>query len=337
MPEPLITELRASRAPLLIFPEAGTGALGCLEEIPPALRRPTPPALPALDPATLSSHFDAVAALPANSWPSASLAARAANLPGLSSVHPSQPAPTVQGALGIIHEVVRALAALTGLDRFSLQPSSIESAERAALLIARAALERTQPGRVEVVAPAASPVLGQATELGLVARPVERLASGDVAIEALDASVGDKTALVVGTWLTPQGRFERNLDAMGQLAHLRGALFAVDAAGLGILAGRTRLREVEADIAWFRLAELCPVALGAALGVRAALTDKLPSPLVAKARSGYELDTELPGTIGPLAVAPASLADALAVYVVLRTLGAAGLLARADQLAAALP
>jgi glycine dehydrogenase subunit 2 len=73
------------------------------------------------------------------------------------------------------------------------------------------------------------------------------------------------------------------------------------------------------------LAELCPVASGAALGVRSALTQYLPGPLVGKERSGYVLDDELPGTVGPVALTPGRLADALPLYVLFRTLGEAGL------------
>jgi len=228
-----------------------------------------------------------------------------------------------------MHEVARALAALTGLDRWSLQPSSLPVAERAAVRLAVASFARTQPGRTEVVAPADSAALAHARDLGLPARVLARLPSGDLDAEALEAAVGDATALVAASWLTPAGRLDRNLLAAGHVAHARGALLGVDAAGLGRLAGHARLREAEADIAWLSLDELCPVATGAALGVRAPLTQYLPSPLVSKERSGYGLDDELPGSIGPLALTAARLGDALPIYVALRTLGEAGLRRRA--------
>ncbi len=307
------------------FPEPAQEALQCLEQVPAALRRPTPPALAASDEEALRARFADVAALPRPSWPGAAAARRAAGLPGFSSLHPHQPAPTLQGALEVMHEVARALAALTGLDRWSLQPPSLPVAERAAVRLAVASFARTQPARTEVVAPADSPLLAHARDLGLPTQAVARLPGGDVDLEALEAAVGDATALVAAGWLTPAGRLERNLLAAGHVAHARGALFGVDATGLGRLAGHTRLREAEADIAWLSLGELCPVATGAALGVRAPLTQHLPCPLVSKERSGYGLDDELPGSIGPLALTAARLGDALPIYVALRTLGEAGL------------
>jgi glycine dehydrogenase subunit 2 len=235
----------------------------------------------------------------------------------------------VQGALEILHEVARALAALTGLDRFSLQPPSLGVAERAAVRLAVASFARTQPARTQIVAAADSRVVAHAGAVGLAVRTVPRLPGGDLDTEGIEAAVGEATALVAASWLTPAGRLDRNLAAAGHVAHAHGALFGVDATGLARLAGHTRLREGEADLAWLSLAELCPVATGAALGVRSPLTQCLPTPLVSKERSGYGVDDELPGTIGPLALTAARLADALPLYVLLRTLGETGLRLRA--------
>ncbi len=336
MSKALITELAAWGPASRYLPEPAGGAAECAGEVPAALRRAAPLPLAALDEAALRAHFADVAADAGPAWPGAAIAARAAGLPGLGALHPLQPPATAQGALEVIHEVARALAAITGLDRFSLQPAGTSEAERAALRLAVASFARTQPERRGVVAPTGSSALAQASELGLEAQAVGRLAGGELDVEAVEGAAGPATAIVVGTWLTPEGRLDRALAAAGQVAHARGALFGVDAAGLGRLAGHTRLREAGADIAWLSLAELCPVATGAAIGVRSPLTQYLPSPLVSKERSGYALDDELPGSIGPLAPAAGRLADALAVYALLRTLGEAGLRERAAQLAKAL-
>ncbi len=335
MAKPLITELVALAPASRCLPDPTGAAAEGVSEVPAALRRAAPLALAALDEAALRAHFADLAAVAQPAWPGSAAAARAADLPGLSALHPLQPPATVQGALEVIHEVTRGLAAITGLDRFSLQPAGMGEAERAALRLAVASFARTQPERREVVAPEGSSALAQARELGLEARAVGRLSSGELDAEAIEAATGQATAIVVGSWLTADGRFDRALAAAGQVAHARGALLGVDATGLGRLAGHTRLREAEADVAWLSLGELCPVATGAALGVRSPLTQYLPSPLVSKERSGYALDDELPGSIGPLALAAGRLADAVAVYVLLRTLGEDGLRHRATELAKA--
>ncbi|MBM4032020.1 MAG: hypothetical protein FJ291_09570 [Planctomycetes bacterium] len=313
------------------LPEPGADADRCLDEVPAGLRRAGPPNLPVLDEAAVRSHFVELAALPGPQWPGAAAAARAAGLPGLSALHPEQPASTAQGALEVLHEAARALAIVMGLDRVSLQPADLDVAERVAIRLALAAFARTQPARREVAAPVGSRLLIHAQELGLAVRQVERLASGELDVDALEGAVGEATALVAAGWLTPAGRFERNVAAAGHVAHARGALFGVDATGLARLAGHTRLREAEADITWVSLAELCPMATGAALGVRSHLTQYLPGPLVGKERSGYVLDDELPGTVGPVALAPGRLADALPLYVLFSTLGEAGLRQRAED------
>jgi len=330
MARPLLTERPPCGRPACRF-AAPSAPLG--DALPPEHRRAAPPDLPALDEETLRTHFALLAQLERAPWPGAAAAARAAHLPGLTRLHPEQPQETIQGALEVLHDVARALAALTGLERFSLQPRTFETAARGALLVARASLARTQPARTHLVAPAGSLALRLARHARLQPHPIERLPSGELDIDALDEAVGDATALVAAAWLTPSGAFERGLTAAAEVAHTRGALLAADATGLARLAGHTRLREAGVDIAWLHLAELCPEATGAAIGVRSPLTEALPGPLVGKTPAGFELDAELSRSIGPLALTPGHLDDALAVWIAIHTLGEDGLRDRATRLA----
>jgi len=325
MPKPPIAELPSVPGHARLFPEPPQEAI---EAIPPAHRRATPPALPALGEAALRAHLADLPGSPDAAWAGAAAVARGLSVPGLTRLHPRQPAATVQGALEIAHEVARALAAATGLDRFSLQPPTLAVARRAALQVAKASFARTQPNRNEVVGLAGSAALVAAEELGLVARPVPRLPSEDWDLDAVVGAVGQNTVAIVANWVRPSGAYERSLPSLAEVAHAHGALLCVDATGLGRLLGQTRLREAGADVAWVSLGELCPSARSAAIGVRQPLTEFLPVPLVGKGREGYELDDELSGSIGPLALGPFHLLDALAVYVRLLALGAEGM--RAD-------
>ena len=324
MAKPLLTALAASGPPTQHFPPVPDDALG---PIPGSHRRAQPPALPALDESTLRAHFAELAAV---AGPAAVV--RAAALPALGHCHPAQPLSTVQGLLEAAHQVARALAALTGIDRFSLQPPTLAAAERGALLVAKARFARAEADRDEIVTAPDGPAAA-AEGLGLTVRAVPRLASGDLDVDALMDAVGPRTAAVAARWLTPDGAFERNLLAAGEVAHAQGALLVVDASGLAELAGRTRLAEAGVDACWLSLRELCPIAASAALGVRTPLTELLPSPIIGKTRGGYELDDELPATIGPLSPSAAPIADVLAAYVALLALGADGLRARGARLA----
>lgn len=331
----LITERKAAEAPMAHFGGAADEGAGPAEFVPAAQRRRAPAALPRLDEDTLRAHFGALAqeAPPTAAGPA--IAERAEQQAGLVRFHPQQSADTVQGLLEIAHAAARSLAALTGLDRFTLQPPSLAAAERAGLLVARAYLAREEPERKEIVAPAESTALAAAESLGLPAHPVPRLPHGGLDLDALLSAVGERTAAVVAGWLTPAGAFERQLGAIGEVARAHGALFCVDARGLGALAGRTRLAEAGADVAWLPLAELCPMATTAALGVRAPLTEFLPRPLVGKTRGGFELDDDLPHSIGRLALMPANALDALALFAQTSLLGEVGLRARAEATALA--
>lgn len=333
MSRPLVTELTPAGAPSRHFP-APPDAAELADLIPEASRRAAPLDLPALDEATLVGHFAGLGLLDPVGDGADALIARAAAIPALRRFHPRQPLSTVQGALEAAHEVGRALAALTGLDRFSLQPPTVAVARRAALQIARAAFARTQPDRGEVVA-SIGPAATEAAELGLAVLEAPRLPSGDLDVDALMEIAGPATAAVVASWLTPSGAFERNLLAAGEVAHACGALFVVDATGLRSLAGRTRLQEAGADVCWLGLCELWAGAVSGAVGVRTALTECLPTPILGKTRAGYELDDELPGTIGRIAAGPCHVDDALAVYVRLLVLGADGLRERAERIVAA--
>jgi glycine dehydrogenase subunit 2 len=351
MSKPLITELDAAEEPTAHFGQPDDEAADPAQFVPATQRRQRRPPLPHLDEPTLRAHFADAARLAPPAWAGAAVAGRAAGLPGLVRFHPRQPAATLQGLLEVSHGAARALAAMTGLDRFTLQPPSLEAAERAALLVVQAwagcphpAGDALRPGgrtrgedtpptaRREIVAPAESTALAAAQSLGLAGRPVPRLSEGDIDLDALLSAVGEATAAVVASWLTPSGAFERHLAAAAEVARAGGALFCVDARGLGALVGRTRLREAGADVAWLPFSELCPTATSAALGVRSPLTEFLPGPLVGKTRGGYELDDDLPRSVGRLALAPANALDVLALYVRASLLGEAGLRARAERL-----
>jgi glycine dehydrogenase subunit 2 len=284
--------------------------------LPVEQRRESAPDLSCVDEGALLQHMAALAGDDARAEGAA--AERALALPALTRLHPQQPAATVQGALEVFHEVARTLSALTGIDRFSLQPPTLAAAERAALHVAHASFSRTQAGRNEVAAPEGSSALDTARDLGLEARPIARLTGGEIDLDSLMTAVGPATVAVATAWLASEGRFERNLSAAAEVTHMHGALLCVDASGLRHLAGHTRLSDAGADVAWLSLSELCLTATSAAVGVSTFLTEFLPGPLVAKSRSGYELDHELPGSIGPLALAPGHLADALRAWVALR-------------------
>ncbi|MBL7222264.1 MAG: aminotransferase class V-fold PLP-dependent enzyme [Candidatus Brocadiae bacterium] len=335
-----ITERIAAAEPSRHFGKASGEGADAAEFVPAALRRHSPPPLPWLDEGTLRAHFAGLAAgsglRAAAGWNEAATAAaeRAARLPGLAHFHPAQPDATVQGLLEVAHAAARAVSAVTGLDRVSLQPPHLAAAERAALMVARSYFAREEPGRTAVVAPEGHSALAAAARLGLPTEAVQRLPSGDVDLDSLLSAVGAHTAAVVANWLTPAGAIDRQLASIGEVARAHGCLFCVDARGLGASAGHARVANAGADLAWLPLAELCPAATSAALGARAHLTEHLPRPLVGKTPGGYELDDDLPRSIGRLALAPANALDVLALYVQMALLGEPGLRARAERLAA---
>src|SRR5437667_849560 len=61
-----------------------------------------------------------------------------AALPGFAHIHPLQPASTVQGAIQLMYEIEQYLAEISGMVRFTLQPSAGAHGELTGLMVIKA-------------------------------------------------------------------------------------------------------------------------------------------------------------------------------------------------------
>src|SRR5690606_16760205 len=79
-----------------------------------------------------------------------------ARYPGFSRIHPYQPEESIQGALELLYELQNDLAALTGMDRVTLQPAAGAHGEFTGLMMIRAYHESRGETRMKVIVPDSS-------------------------------------------------------------------------------------------------------------------------------------------------------------------------------------
>ena len=163
----------------------------------------------------------------------------AARVEGLAWAHPYQPDSRSQGAMEVMAELERCLAAITGMDAVTLQPAAGAHGEFAGILLVRAYLESKGNPRKKILIPDSAHGTNPATA-HMAGYKVENIASnarGMVDTEVLAKAVdGDVAALMV-TNPNTLGVFEDHIADVAQILHDKGALLYMDGANMNALVG----------------------------------------------------------------------------------------------------
>ncbi len=231
-----------------------------------------------------------------------------AGLPAATELHPWQDESTVQGALEIIYKMDQFLREISGMDRFTLQPSSGSHAilVMASMLHAYHESRGEAEKRDELITtifshpsdPAAAVVKGYKV---ITLYPGE---DGLVNIEALKAAVSDRTAGLFITNPEDTGIFNPKIAEFTRIVREAGGLCGYDQANANGILGITRAREAGFDFCFFNLHKTFSAPHGCggpgagALGVTKDLIDFLPVPVVDFDGEKYSLNDDLPHTIG---------------------------------------
>src|SRR5438309_10788460 len=124
------------------LPDADVGALGPADILSSHQLRANPPGLPRLSEPEIMRHYSRLASLnysiSKQFYPLGSCTMKynpvanevAAALPGFTDLHPYQDEDTVQGALELMWRLERALCAVVGVERVTLQPAAGAHGER---------------------------------------------------------------------------------------------------------------------------------------------------------------------------------------------------------------
>lgn len=316
------------------------------EMLPERLRRKTPAALPELTEPEAVRHFVNLSrknfSIDTHFYPLGSCSMKynpkvnewAAALEGFSAVHPLQPEETAQGWLRIFYELEEDLKAITGMDRFTLQPSAGAQGELCGMMMVRAYhAARGEHRRRKVLVPDSSHGTNPATAalLGYEVVEIKSNARGRVDLEALRRAVGPDTACLMLTNPNTLGLFEDEIMQITEAVHQAGALLYYDGANFNALLGIVRPGDMGFDIVHLNLHKTFSTPHGGGgpgsgpVGVKEKLVPFLPVPLVEKRGEQYAFSGERPQSIGRLKAFHGQAGMILRAYVYIRTLGKAGL------------
>jgi glycine dehydrogenase subunit 2 len=258
---------------------------------------------------------------------------RLAALPGLADLHPLQADASCQGMLQALWEMQNLLAEIAGLDAVSLQPAAGAQGELTALLVAAAYFRDRGEKRSRVLIPDSAHGTNPASAAiaGFDAVSVRSNVQGLVDLEDLRAKLDDRAAVFMITNPNTLGLFDRQITALTDLLHGRGALVYLDGANMNAILGITRPGDFGVDMMHYNVHKTFTGPHGAGgpgagpIAVRSRLAPYLPAPLVARSGDGFSLDFDRPQAIGRVRSFFGNVGILLRGYLYIRTLGPAGL------------
>ena len=318
-----------------------------LEQIlPQPLRRAEAPGLPELSENEVIRHFTELSTrnfgVDTGFYPLGSCTMKynpkvnedAAALPGFACLHPCQPEETVQGALELLYTMEQGLKALTGMDRFTLQPAAGAHGELTGLMLIQAYHnQRGDQQRNKVLIPLSAHGTNPAT-VSMAGYEVVQVPCDDrglVDLAALKAAVDDQTSALMLTNPSTLGLFEEEIIEIAKAVHEAGGLLYYDGANMNAIMGYTRPGDMGFDVVHLNIHKTFSTPHGGGgpgggpVGVKERLIPFLPVPLVEKKDSAFYFNYDLPESIGKMHSFYGNFGVVIKAYTYLRMLGGEGL------------
>jgi glycine dehydrogenase subunit 2 len=210
----------------------------------------------------------------------------AASIPGLSGVHPAQPAEQTQGWLRLLVELEDVLCRVTGMAAATLQPAAGAQGELTGLLLMRAWHAANGSTRTKVLIPDSAHGTNPAsvTLAGYEAVEVPSDGRGLVDLAAFRELVDEDVAGLMLTNPNTLGLFETDIVEIAGLVHEVGGLLYYDGANLNAILGEVRPGDMGFDIVHMNLHKTFAVPHGGGgpgagpVAVAPRLVDFLPGP-----------------------------------------------------------
>jgi glycine dehydrogenase subunit 2 len=229
-----------------------------------------------------------------------------ARLPGFAQVHPLLPASAVQGALALLYDLERMLAAVTGMDRVSLQPSAGAQGELTGLMMIRAYLASRGGPRKKIIVPDTAHGTNPAssTLCGYEVVQISSNSQGVIDPATVEKTMDDEVAALMITNPNTLGIFESHIEAVAEIVHRRGGLLYLDGANLNALMGIAKPGDMGVDVLHINLHKTFSTPHGGGgpgsgpVAVKSFLGDFLPVPRIVARESGFELEESAPRSIG---------------------------------------
>ena len=249
-----------------------------VSSIPVAMRRETPPALPRVGQMRVLKHFLRLSQHNLGADLNVDIGQGTctvkyspkinevlSRLPKASELHPFQDESTVQGALEIMYGLDLAFREISGMDRFSLQPSSGSHAilNMASIMQKYHEIRGEADQRDEVI----TTIFSHPSDAAAVAVKGYKIITiyndeqGFPDLEAMKQAVSERTAGCFFTNPEDIGIFNPKIDEFTKLVHDAGGLCAYDQANVNGIMGVTRAREAGFDMCFFNKALSLPFLL----------------------------------------------------------------------------
>lgn len=256
-----------------------------------------------------------------------------AGLWGFSQIHPYQDRLEVQGALELLWDLERILCEVTGMDRFTFQPSSGAQGELTGMLIIRKFHEVQGNKKTKVIVPDSAHGTNPATVAmcGYKTVVVESNKDGLIDMDKLKELVDDEVAAIMLTNPNTLGLFEENILEISEMIHKAGGLLYYDGANFNPLLGITKPSLMGFDVIHLNLHKTFSTPHGCggpgsgAVGVTEALKDYLPTPIVSRSDNEFYFDYNIKHSIGRLRSFYGNFSVLIRAYTYLLRLGAEGL------------
>jgi glycine dehydrogenase subunit 2 len=316
--EPLSFELSRPAVDPPRLPEAEVSSPAPADVIPHDLLRSHPPGLPRLSEPEILRHYSRLASLnysiSENFYPLGSCTMKynpvvnetAAALPGFAGLHPYQDEDSVQGALELMWLLERALCAVVGVERVTLQPAAGAHGEWTALRMIAAFHHSRKENRTEVLVPDSAHGTNPASAALSGFQVVEVRSGGDgrISLADLESKLSPRTAALMLTNPNTLGLFEREILDIAEMVHATGAMLYYDGANLNAFMGICRPGDMGFDAVHMNLHKTFTTPHGGGgpgagpVGVKAELVPFLPAPTVERANGHLKFDYKRPQSIG---------------------------------------
>ncbi|MBO4605081.1 MAG: aminomethyl-transferring glycine dehydrogenase subunit GcvPB [Bacteroidales bacterium] len=258
-----------------------------------------------------------------------------AAMPAFQGLHPLQPAETVQGALEVYYEMDKALATITGMKRFTLNPCAGAHGELTGLMVIRSYhLSRGDFARTKIIVPDSAHGTNPASAAvcGLEIVEVKSGANGLVDVESLKPLLGPDIAGIMMTNPNTLGLFEKDIREIAELVHGCGGLLYYDGANMNPLLGMVRPGDMGFDVMHINLHKTFSTPHGGGgpgsgpVGVCEKLVDFLPTPRVEKQADGkFTVVRSVAGAAGQVSAFMGNFGVILRAYAYILMLGKQGI------------
>ncbi len=265
--EPVVFELSSPGRRAWSFRETGMPEWDAGDLVPAGHLADDPPALPEVSERDLVAHVTRLTqrnySVDLGAYPLGSCTMKynpklcdvASSLPGLTGVHPAQPAEQTQGWMRLLVELEDVLCRITGMAAATLQPAAGAQGELTGLLLMRAWHEAQGAARSKVLIPDSAHGTNPASVTLGGYRTVEVPSDGRglVDLDALRALVDDDVAGLMLTNPNTLGLFETDIVEIARAVHEAGGLLYYDGANLNAILGEVRPGDMGFDIVHMNL------------------------------------------------------------------------------------